>query len=154
MSKTTDQYAEIFEMLLLARTHIKYPSIRFVSTSGTKVSFTLACKGYIAIKLDSIYQGKIIDKDTPMVFYPKNAEELKKEIEVFASFPKYNTKIHGQQFGTCCFCGRELTEKASIFYGYGPICADNFGLPHELSENDIKKSKEDTEFAALDDPDF
>lgn len=37
--------------------------------------------------------------------------------------------IHGQQYKHCCFCNTELTSKASLFAGYGPICADNWGLP-------------------------
>lgn len=154
MTSRIDQYAEIFEMLLLARKTLKYPSIRFFTTNGTKVALTLAAKGYIAIKLDGEYMGKIVSPDTDMVFYLQHASEMKKEIETFASFPKYNTKLHGQKYGSCCFCGRELIEKASVFYGYGPICAENFGLPHDLSEEQIKKSKEEAELAGLDDPDF
>lgn len=154
MTSRIDQYAEIFEMLLLARKTLKYPSIRFTSAEGTKVAFTLASKGYIAVKLDSVYQGKIVSKDSDLIFYPKGEEALKKEIETFASFPKCNTKLHGQKYGSCCFCGRELIEKASVFYGYGPICAENFGLPHDLSEEQIKKNKEEVELAGLDDPDF
>jgi hypothetical protein len=158
MSKV-DQYAEIFEMLLLARKTLKYPSIRFTTEEGIKVALSLATKGYIAVKLDGEYQGKIPNKDSDLIFYPKNEEKLKKEIEVFASFPKYQTVLHGQRTGTCCFCGRPLVEKASVYYGYGPICAENFGLPHELSEAQIKQSKEEIQLAGLDlsgldDPEF
>ena len=29
----------------------------------------------------------------------------------------------------CCFCAKALDTKESVFAGYGPTCADNFGLP-------------------------
>jgi hypothetical protein len=38
----------------------------------------------------------------------------------------------GRRTNTCCFCGRHLTddkEGRSVEVGYGPICADTFGLP-------------------------
>lgn len=35
----------------------------------------------------------------------------------------------GQLYGICMFCWSELTDERSIGVGYGPICADNRGLP-------------------------
>ena len=33
----------------------------------------------------------------------------------------------------CSFCGLALTNDFSVVYGYGPICAENWGLPHALN---------------------
>jgi hypothetical protein len=33
----------------------------------------------------------------------------------------------------CCFCGLTLTNDFSVVHGYGPICAENWGLPHALN---------------------
>jgi len=38
--------------------------------------------------------------------------------------------LYGRKTGACCFCGRELTREDSIGAGYGPICAEKWGLPH------------------------
>jgi hypothetical protein len=35
---------------------------------------------------------------------------------------------YGRQTGRCSCCGRELTNKASIDAGIGPICASKWGL--------------------------
>ena len=35
---------------------------------------------------------------------------------------------YGRSTGTCCACGRELTDADSVAAGIGPICAGNFGL--------------------------
>jgi Family of unknown function (DUF6011) len=37
---------------------------------------------------------------------------------------------YGQKTGNCSFCARGLTDKESVARGYGPICADNYGLPY------------------------
>jgi hypothetical protein len=50
------------------------------------------------------------------------------ELEDAAENPTLAAKIHGQRTGNCACCGRELTVKASIERGIGPICAERFGL--------------------------
>jgi len=51
------------------------------------------------------------------------------EVVAFFKDPVGSAKLHGTQTGSCCFCGRELTTKESVAVGYGPVCADKFGLP-------------------------
>lgn len=36
---------------------------------------------------------------------------------------------YGQKTGNCCFCNSELVTTESVTAGYGPICADRYGLP-------------------------
>ena len=43
--------------------------------------------------------------------------------------PINKTKAQGQLTGHCCFCRKELRTKESVGAGYGPICADKWGLP-------------------------
>jgi len=38
-------------------------------------------------------------------------------------------KIYGIKTGNCCFCSKELTDHRSVEAGYGPICAERYGLP-------------------------
>lgn len=49
-------------------------------------------------------------------------------LRAFAADPVEQARIYGQRFGRCCFCGLELTDRRSVRAGYGPICADKFGL--------------------------
>jgi hypothetical protein len=46
-----------------------------------------------------------------------------------------NLAAIGRQTGSCCFCGRELTDARSVTVGYGPICAGHYGLPWGESES-------------------
>lgn len=48
-----------------------------------------------------------------------------------ASDPVKAAKDYGHSTGTCCFCARPLTDDKSgrsVEMGYGPICAERFGL--------------------------
>lgn len=47
----------------------------------------------------------------------------------FAADPAGYSAAHGRQTGNCCYCGRGLTDARSLHVGYGPICADHYGLP-------------------------
>lgn len=46
----------------------------------------------------------------------------------FAADPVAVATEYGHKTGNCCFCSRELTDERSIYVGYGPTCADRFGL--------------------------
>lgn len=54
-------------------------------------------------------------------------------ISLFLKFNE-NTKTmsinYGFTTGECSYCGRELSDKSSLKYGYGKICAKNYGLPY------------------------
>ena len=38
-------------------------------------------------------------------------------------------RFYGHKTGNCSFCGRHLETKESVHVGYGPICAEKYGLP-------------------------
>jgi hypothetical protein len=47
----------------------------------------------------------------------------------FAADPAREAAAYGHRHEACCFCNRALTDPRSTIVGYGPICADHFGLP-------------------------
>jgi hypothetical protein len=47
----------------------------------------------------------------------------------FASEPALVAAEYGRKTGSCCFCARELTDGRSVSVGYGPVCAERYGLP-------------------------
>lgn len=117
-----------------ASRNLKYPSITF-PYNNSKIKMYLTGKGYVAVKIDGEYQGRIDfnplnnTHDFKLYFCDNNLRAL---IEKVYYEPEINLAIAGKKYGSCCFCGRELIEKASVYWGYGPICAENFGLPHDL----------------------
>jgi uncharacterized protein DUF6011 len=50
-------------------------------------------------------------------------------IEAFAADPAAIASMHGKRTGNCCFCHKDLTTRESLAVGYGPVCAEKFGLP-------------------------
>lgn len=47
----------------------------------------------------------------------------------FNADPASVAKLQGQKYGACCFCSRELITTESVTAGYGPVCAEKYGLP-------------------------
>ncbi|HEU5395406.1 MAG TPA: DUF6011 domain-containing protein [Candidatus Methylomirabilis sp.] len=50
-------------------------------------------------------------------------------LEAFGEDPAGAAAVHGKRTGHCSFCGLELTDARSVSVGYGPICAERYGLP-------------------------
>lgn len=75
---------------------------------------------------DGTYLGKIVDG----AFHPsRDCDDITKaKVILIASDPAAAAKVYGLETGSCCCCGRELTDKNSIALGIGPICAERFGF--------------------------
>jgi hypothetical protein len=56
-------------------------------------------------------------------------EAVEAALALFNADPAKAAAEYGHSVGACCFCRRELTDERSVSVGYGPICADRFGLP-------------------------
>lgn len=127
------RYAEIFELFTRAATHLRYPAINLTSKDGHKIRIYRATKGYIAIKVDGEYVGKLVSADAQIILY--SAKELLPEIDALLSNPISESALRGKEYGRCCFCNRELDNEGSIQHGYGPICAEKWGLPWSDKRN-------------------
>lgn len=70
-------------------------------------------------------------RDGRTVFYAWTFDkpELQLLIKRVAEDPLAAFSENGRLTKYCCYCGRALTHPSSTHYGYGPICAENFGLP-------------------------
>lgn len=55
--------------------------------------------------------------------------ELVEFLTAFAQEPAKMAAAHGHATGACCFCSKKLTDPKSLAVGYGPTCADHYGLP-------------------------
>jgi len=65
-------------------------------------------------------------------------DEVKRRIAEVGADVVGSAKAHGAQHGNCCFCSRDLTTDESVSNGYGPICADRYGLPWIVREEFIE----------------
>ncbi len=74
-----------------------------------------------------VYTGKVAENGT---YFGHSGDGALAAIRAFAADPASRAAAHGHKTGMCCFCSRELTDPASVAVGYGPICADRYGLPY------------------------
>jgi hypothetical protein len=133
------RYPKILALLQRAHEKLKYPKVRLELEDGRKVKLQLAGSQSRTPGTVNVTDGKPFGEN---VWYgrialdgawepsrsgcPAEVEVLLDRLEVD---PAGLAKVHGQRFGNCCFCGLELTTKESVCAGYGPICADKWGLP-------------------------
>lgn len=131
----------IVDIMGEAARRLKWPVIRF-EAGGRRYRLSRCSRaarepGAINVTSDEkgfearTYLGRI---DLLGTFQPHPSVELEAGTAIaiallaLAADPVEQARIYGQRFGHCCFCGLELTDRRSVQAGYGPICADKFGL--------------------------
>lgn len=74
------------------------------------------------------------------------AEQLQTELDLFQQDPAKYAKGYGDLHSNCMFCNRELSNPQSVSVGYGPTCAENYGLPWGDIEPELAKAQASLEF--------
>lgn len=130
--ESTESFPRIFDMLVSARlAGKKFPKIR-LERDGQTVVLVLTRSDKVNVTDggswgSNVWFGAILADGSvrPGRDYARVADLLR-ELE---ADPAVVAQQHGVATGSCCFCNRPLTTKESRSVGYGPICAENFGLP-------------------------
>lgn len=130
---------KINEMFNTARGNgLKKMALRFVDEAGARFTVSPAAAtsrnaGMLYVKsADDGYLGKI---DSQGVFHGawNTAGEATTKAQAalveFSQDPVGKSKLYGKLTDSCCYCGKELNDPRSVMAGYGPICAENWGLP-------------------------
>lgn len=115
-------------LLLLARENgIKWPKLR---TRSLMVRFRKDGDLCVVSSDRETYFGVLSTKDGVLSLRRPMSQELQAELLAMNTDPVEAARLYGQITGNCCFCGHVLTHHDSIELGYGPVCAENWGLPH------------------------
>ena len=77
---------------------------------------------------DNVWFGRIARDGS--VQPSRHYSEVRELMATLAANPAKVAGQHGVATGNCCFCARDLSDKRSRSVGYGPICADKYGLPY------------------------
>jgi hypothetical protein len=148
----TGAVAGIFQLFLTAQAKgLKFPKILLQGTAGQPVQFALAGErskyaGQVMITDgrpfgSSRYYGRIT-QDGGLVASREMVESVRELVDAFAENPAYIASHYGKATGSCCFCRRNLETKESLAVGYGPVCADKFGLPWGELPQDTQAEEE------------
>jgi len=121
-----------------AASKIVFPKIRLVAEGVGPVRFSVAGSrsknpGSIMITDgrpfgENVYYGRITPEGKMIPSRDCN-NTVRDLIVALANDPVGVARAHGHLHSNCCFCGRDLETRESVAVGYGPICADKFGLP-------------------------
>jgi hypothetical protein len=122
-----------------ARAHLKHPAIVLnvdnvgpikLSVAGAKARVPGSINVATAAPYgQSTWYGRILDSgDFEASPRETTPPALTSKLVCFAADPAGVAAEHGRLTGNCCFCNRQLTDARSTAVGYGPICADHYGL--------------------------
>ena len=102
----------------------KRPCFRIDGIRITMASAASVNPGYLYIKGDDWgYIGKITPYGLMKIQHPSEITDIQKTYVLAAIHdPEGIAMSNGQATGTCCCCGRTLTNALSIELGIGPIC--------------------------------
>lgn len=127
--------SRLIAMFDKAATNLKRPKVK-IELAGTEVVLKQATKGaepgsvFVVAAASDTYLGRISRdgglnlREAPGV----SKIALEQALAAFAKDPEATAAAYGKRFGQCCFCSRELTDQRSVDVGYGPVCAENYGL--------------------------
>jgi hypothetical protein len=132
-------HESVVKYLAHAREHgLKYPKIRLTTIEDRRVVLSLAGSrsrqpGTVNVTDggpygENTWYGRI---GTDGTLEPGRAltADVRELLAEFAGAPGETAKAQGQLTGRCCFCGRDLETRESVGAGYGPVCAEKWGLP-------------------------
>lgn len=129
----------VVEMFAKAAEKLKQPKIILALENRTEIKLFVAGErsrtpGAVNVvkndKFDNIWYGRIY-QDGKFEKSPRVTEMpagLIKLLERFAANPAEVAAEFGRLTGKCCFCNKTLKDERSTEVGYGPICAQKFGL--------------------------
>lgn len=142
----------LYDLFQRARENkIQMPKIKTHLESGANFTLSLSSTGeFVYLKLGDTYYGKV-SRDGQLMIHPRvpRCEEIHTLVKDIGENPSKVGKIHGQKWDNCMFCGRGLQTKDSVFYGYGPICAEKWGLEWGIARERIAEQKEAVQMGAI-----
>lgn len=128
---------KLHQMMIGAARKLKRPKVRLeYKLDNLEISLAGANSknaGYLYVKVNGEYAGKI-SPDGKFYHTASCPDFVQPFLEVFGDDTAKIAGAYGRRTGNCCFCALTLTDARSLRVGYGPICAANYGLPHEANE--------------------
>lgn len=139
----------LIEMFDTAAKAIKYPKIKNLSIDGHLLTLYRTGEkskypGSISVNTaDGTWLGNITRQGT---FWAARGCPIwvNYALEKLADNPEMVASLHGRKTGCCCFCSRLLTDDRkgySVELGFGPICAQRYGLKWGKPDEPKKPTK-------------
>lgn len=132
------QFGGVYTLLEKAKTHLKFPKLALMLPDGSRIKVYLATSksrvpnvvNVVSLKSTEWY-GRVFPTGRwePSYLGTKMKDDLEPLLRRLADDPAGVAAEYGKLTGNCCMCNKLLSDARSTSVGYGPACADNFGLP-------------------------
>lgn len=129
--------SKIVSLFKKAQTKLRNPKVQLATNDGLPVQLKVAGPR-------SKYHGQVIVSDGgpfgANVWYGnidqsgnwrqtnRVTDEVAALVKEFSKDPEGVAAKYGKTVGGCSFCRRPLSDDRSLEVGYGPVCAENYGL--------------------------
>lgn len=147
-AKQVGEMSGVLALFAKAKQHLKYPAI-VLAVPAADVTLRLSVAGPRAKVPGSItvldankgvdgrdWFGRItVDGGfQPAAKLNGRTDAIVARLKEFACDPAKVAGEHGRLTGACCFCNLPLKDERSTAVGYGPTCAEHFGLSWGTTE--------------------
>jgi hypothetical protein len=132
---------------------LKFPKARFLAPDGrSELLLSLATDasrnpGAVYVKLQGEYIG-LIATTGEVRGRLADRRDILATLATVAENPAAAAKAYGALNACCSFCNLPLTDAGSVAVGYGPVCADHWGLPHAPAGTPALRTVQPEEVAA------
>ena len=152
-TQTVGDLARIIAMFDTAAAHLKRPAIVLEGFRVSRAGAASTEPGSLTItSIDRTHSDRFgneardwygrVSLDGKFQPSRRAPADLGDKLRAFAADPAGVAAAYGHLHGACCFCNIRLTDPRSTSVGYGPICADHFGLPWGESRADDGEREE------------
>ena len=148
-------FSKVYSLFSKAQKSIKFPKLSLKGSNGSPIVLSLAGAksknpGIVNITDGGPYgsnrfYGSVFADGSYEQSY-KNFPESKEVFAVLQALADNAEKVagsYGKLSGYCCFCRKSLTGPQSVAVGYGPVCAQNWGLAQEYKQADSQSVNPD-----------
>lgn len=136
-------FAGVISLFKKAQEKLKWPKITVTSTEGLVFQFSMAgakAKKPGTINItdgkpfgENVWYGRVA-ADGSWEKSTKAFPEIAEVLSALAIDPAGFATKYGKKTGHCCFCNKHLKTENSVAAGFGPVCAENFGLKEEWKQ--------------------
>jgi hypothetical protein len=122
------------------RNGIKAPKMLVEGFCFTRAKDSSKNPGCIYVKAGKDWEATYYGKITPEgAFLPSNdcTQKVRDNLAAITVDIVEAAKAYGRKTGHCSFCSRTLTHGVSIALSYGPVCAENYGMPHDYDDRSV-----------------
>lgn len=139
--RETEEVGSMMGLIALfskAKQHLKFPKIS-LQVNGNPVRLAMGIRGAgagcVNVTDGGPYENnRWYGRVSPQGTWTKGrhfpeANDVRELLKEMAADPARTAQAYGRLTGNCCFCNKTLTDAKSTDVGYGPVCADHYGLP-------------------------